>query len=90
MKQEKVATTDQVRHVLAAAEKTGLIAGDKNDRISARVNHKLLEQAKRRTGIKSSTALVEFALASIALEDPFPEVFKKIKGTVDPDIKLGF
>ncbi|MEL4375148.1 hypothetical protein ACWGNA_20040 [Brucella cytisi] len=89
MKQEKVAT-DLVMHVLAAAERTGLITGDKTDRLSARVNHRLLEQAKKRTGIKSSTALVEFALASIALEDPFPEVFDKIKGTVDPDIKLGF
>ncbi|NKW11232.1 hypothetical protein HGG76_26895 [Ochrobactrum tritici] len=45
MKQEKVAT-DLVMHVLAAAERTGLITGDKTDRLSARVNHRLLEQAK--------------------------------------------
>ena len=40
MKQEKVAT-DLVMHVLAAAERTGLITGDKTDRLSARVNHRL-------------------------------------------------
>jgi len=71
------------------AEKAGILAGDKSDRISARVNHQLLENAKRRTGITATTELVEFALASIALEDAFADTFMKARGSVDPDIDLG-
>lgn len=58
--------------------------------ISARVSHELLEQAKSRTGIASTTELLEFALASVALEDRFIETMAKVDCTVDPDIKLGF
>ena len=50
----------------------------------------LVEQAKARTGIETDTDLIEFALANIALEDRFAETFKAVRGTVDPDLKLGF
>lgn len=79
----------RVKAVMTAAESSGLL-GEKNDRISGRVNHALIEQAKRRTGIQTDTDLIEFALASIALEDNFAETFKKSRGKVDPDLKLGF
>lgn len=78
-----------VKATLMAAERTGLI-GDKNDRISARLSHALIEQAKKRTGIQGDTELLEFALANIALEDRFNEAITKLDGTVDADIKLGF
>ncbi len=63
---------------------------DKSSRIAGRVSPALIEQAKRRTGIESDTDLIEFALANIALEDNFAEVFKASHGKVDPDLKLGF
>jgi len=72
-----------------AAERSGLLK-DKSGRIAGRVSRALIEQAKRRTGIESDTDLIEFALASIALEDNFAEVFKASHGKVDPDLKLGF
>jgi hypothetical protein len=72
-----------------AAARSGLLK-DKNSRIAGRVSAALIEQAKRRTGIESDTDLIEFALASIALEDSFAEAFKASRGKVDPDLKLGF
>jgi hypothetical protein len=75
--------------VMQAAERSGLLA-EKSGRIGGRVSPALVAQAKRRTGIETDTDLIEFALASIALEDDFAEAFKKSRGKVDPDLKLGF
>jgi hypothetical protein len=75
--------------VMDAAKRSGLLK-DKNSRISGRVSAALIEQAKRRTGIESDTDLIEFALASVALEDNFAEAFKAAHGKVDPDLKLGY
>jgi hypothetical protein len=75
--------------VMLAAERSGLLSG-KSGRIAGRVSPALVEQAKRKTGIETDTDLIEFALASVALEDNFAEVFKESRGKIDPDLKLGF
>ena len=75
--------------VMRAAELSGLLGG-KGGRIGGRVSPALVRQAKRRTGIETDTDLIEFALASVALEDNFAETFKRSRGTVDPELKLGF
>jgi hypothetical protein len=72
-----------------AAEQSGLL-GEKSCRIAGRVSPTLVAQAKRQTGIETDTDLIEFALATIALEDEFAQAFKQARGTVDPDIELGF
>ncbi len=77
-----------VRQTLRAAHREGLI-GSKDERITARLSHVLIEQAKRQTGIKGDTELLEFALANVALEDNFPATMNRLAGTIDPDIKLG-
>lgn len=79
----------RVEAVMAAAESSGLL-GEKDDRISGRVSHELIEQAKKRTGIEANTDLIEFALANLALEDNFADAFRKTRGKVDPELKLGF
>jgi hypothetical protein len=79
----------QIKSVLEAAARAGLRV-DKTDRIASRVSPALVKQAKRRTGIKSDTDLIEFALANIALEDGFAEAFKAVRGAVDPDLDLDF
>ena len=78
-----------VEAVMAAAERSGLL-NEKGGRIGGRVSPALIAQAKAQTGIKTDTDLIEFALASVALEDRFAESFKAVRGTVDPDLKLGF
>lgn len=83
------ANTGRVQAVMAAAERTGLLEG-KSGRIGGRVSPTLVKRAKARTGIEADTDLIEFALANVALEDKFAESFKAVRGTVDPDLMLGF
>jgi hypothetical protein len=75
--------------VMQAAEESGLLS-EKGGRIGGRVSPALVRQAKRQTGIKTDTDLIEFALATVALEDNFADVFKESRGKVDPKLKLGF
>ena len=75
--------------VMRAAEKSGLL-NEKSGRIGGRVSPALVRQAKRQTGIETDTDLIEFALATVALEDNFADVFKESRGKVDPKLKLGF
>lgn len=75
--------------VMQAAEKSGLLS-KKSGRIGGWVSRELIEQAKRKTGIETDTEVIEFALATVALEDNFAAVFKESRGSVDPELKLGF
>jgi hypothetical protein len=75
--------------VMRAAEESGLL-NEKGGRIGGRVSPALVRQAKRQTGIETDTDLIEFALATVALEDNFADVFKESRGKVDPKLKLGF
>lgn len=74
---------------MQAAERSGLL-GEKSGRIGGRVSPALVRQAKRQTGIEADTDLIEFALATIALDDNFAEMFREARGKVDPELKLGF
>lgn len=75
--------------VLQAAEESGLRA-EKDGRIAGRVSQDLIRKAKARTGLTSDTELIEFALASVALDDDFAATFRKQQGSVDPALRLGF
>jgi hypothetical protein len=75
--------------VMKAAERSGLL-NDKHSRIAGRVSPALVEQAKKQTGIEADSDLIAFALASVALEDRFAEVFKESRGKVPADLKLGY
>ena len=79
----------RINAVVSAAARAGLLHG-KSSRISARISPALVRAAKAQTGIQSDTDLIEFALADLALEDKFHESFRASRGTVDPDIKLGY
>lgn len=80
---------ERVENVMEAAERSGLLA-QKSSRIAGRVSPALVEEAKRRTGIKADTDLIAFALANVALEDNFAEAFKDARAKIDPGLKLGF
>jgi hypothetical protein len=75
--------------VVAAANAEGLFAGG-NSALGARIPSRLLMRAKQRSGINSTTELVEYALAKVALEDNFGAKLVARKGTIPPDIKLDF
>ena len=84
-----VVSTARFEAVMQAAEQSGLL-GEKSGRIGGRVSPALVRQAKRQTGIETDTDLIEFALATVALEDNFAETFKESRGKIDRELKLGF
>jgi hypothetical protein len=73
--------------VVAAAQAEGLLSGG-NDQIGARVSRALVVRAKERSGIRSTTDLVEYALAKVALEDDFGAKLVARKGSIPADIML--
>jgi hypothetical protein len=75
--------------VMLAAGQSGLLAG-KSGRIGGRVSPALVRQATRQTDIETNTDLIEFALATVALEDYFAETFKQSRDKVDLEVKPGF
>jgi hypothetical protein len=75
--------------VMRAAEQSGLLS-EKSGRIGGRVSPVLIKRAKRQTGIETDTDLIEFALATVALDDNFAKAFKESRGKVDLRLKLSF
>lgn len=75
--------------VVAEARETGLFDGGL-DRVGARLHHRLLAIAKAKSGLSSTTELLEYALAKIAIEDDWAETFAALEGTVSPDLDLEF
>jgi hypothetical protein len=86
---ESIVSKARFEAVMQAAAQSGLLS-EKGSRIGGRVSAALVKQAKRQTGIQTDTDLIEFALATVALEDHFAEAFKESRGEVDPKLKLGF
>jgi hypothetical protein len=86
---QSVVSKARFEAVMRAAKQSGLL-NEKGGRIGGRVSPALVRQAKRQTGIETDTDLIEFALATVALEDNFADVFKESRGKVDPKLKLGF
>ena len=84
-----VVSKARLEAVMRAAEKSGLL-NEKGSRIGGRVSPALVRQAKRQTGIETDTDLIEFALATVALEDNFADAFKESRAQVAPKLKLGF
>jgi len=67
--------------VVEAAREAGLLRGG-NSHVGARVPQSLLDEAKARSGIASTTDLVEYALAKVALEDDFGAKLVARKGAI--------
>ena len=73
--------------VLGQLDAMGL-SRDKAARVTGRINPKLLELARARTGAMSDSQLLEFALANIVIEDGFVDAFLASRGKVDPGLDL--
>ena len=84
-------TNPSVERVLDVARTEGFIPpSDKDAKVSGRVHRSLLDAAKQRTGLTSETALLEYALAKVAIEDNFAEVLAGLRGSVSKDVDLEF
>lgn len=85
---EDMVPTRLVEAVMDDAEQQGFLK-TKESRITARLSRKMVDAAKLKTGIKSDSELVKYAIAQIATEDPFKKAFRELRGSIDPDIDLG-
>ncbi|MEA2740343.1 MAG: hypothetical protein QOH05_3650 [Acetobacteraceae bacterium] len=80
-----------VQRILDVARSEGFIPpSEKDAKVSGRIHRSLLDAAKQRTGLTSETALLEYALAKVAIEDNFGERFARLRGTVSKDLDLEF
>ena len=82
--------TAQPHHarVLLEARESGLLAGDKTAHVSVRTTGTLIMAAKERTGVESTTELIELALATLALPDPVTRYMVETYGALGPDHQL--
>jgi hypothetical protein len=78
----------RLRELLDQAGEAGLLSGDKAVRVSCRVTSFLMEAATRRSGIRSRTELIEYALSKVALEDDYGDRLLALKGSVPADVEL--
>jgi len=76
--------------VLSIAEQQGLLSGGRTLTVRGRMPSLLVEQAKKKTGIRSDSRLIEAALANIVVADDYGEWLIAQRGTVGKDLDLEF
>lgn len=81
--------TPRRRMILKAARTSGLL-GEKDGRIAGRIPKALVKAAKERSGIQSDSELIEYALATVAMEDDFGRKLLAREGSIPQDIDLEF
>ena len=74
--------------ILSEAEAAGYLRGEKTERIGGRVTRKLLSAAKAKSGLTSQTALLEYALSTVALEDDYGPTLLSMKGSIPDDVEF--
>ena len=72
------------------AKQEGLLHGGRTKILRGRMPEALVSEAKKRSGIKSDTDLIELALANIAMSDNYGEWLLSRRGTIDPEIDLEY
>lgn len=76
-------------NVFAAANLAGLLGGVRRA-VGARVPEPLIDAARMRTGLTSTTEVIEYALAKLALEDDFGAKLVARRGRVPKSLDLEF
>ena len=67
----------------------GVAADKKSKRIGGRISPKLVALAKRKTGIRSDSDLIEAGLLTLATDDAFGRWLIAQAGRLDKDLDLG-
>lgn len=88
---EAVATAaGRVEDLVRVAAEHGLLRHGKTIVIRGRMPPALVARAKARTGITSDSALIEAALATLAVADDYAEWLIAQRGRIDPAVDLEF
>jgi hypothetical protein len=82
--------SSRLREVMIIAEQEGLLDGERTQVVRGRMPRALVARAKNRTGIASDTALIEIALANIAVADDYTDWLLSQRGTVPTGVDLEF
>ena len=88
--QERLTHSSKLREVMVIAEREGLLRGKRTQVVRGRMPEALVTRAKKRTGINSDTALIEVALANIAVADDYADWLLTRRGTVGREAELEF
>ncbi len=75
---------------LSIAEQQGLLSGGRTLVVRGRMPSLLVEQAKKKSGIRSDSRLIEAALANIVAADDYAEWLLAQRGIVSRDLDLEF
>ncbi len=76
--------------VIEEARRAGLLDGEKTEHVSFRAPPALVEAAKRKAGISSTSELGVLALAMLARPDPVAAFFRRTEGRLGPDHDLEY
>ena len=74
--------------VLYQAAAAGYLQGQKSERVGGRVPKSLVLAAMNRSGIQSTSELLEYALSKVALEDDFGKKLLSLKGSIPDDVEF--
>lgn len=78
----------RVRFALAELERAGALAGARSQKLSMRVDPGLIAAARRRTGLRSNSDLINAALAVVAAGDDFGAWLVQQAGRLPEDFEL--
>ena len=79
----------RIRHAQQTLSRAGILDGAKDTRLTVRVQTRLLEEARRRTGIAGETELVTAGLTLLAAQDDFGAWLTTQRGTLTDDFEIG-
>ena len=83
-----VLTNTRLKYAVVALERSGALAGARSQKLSTRVDPGLLAAARRRTGLRSDSDLVNAALAVVAAGDDFGAWLVTQAGRLPEDFEL--
>lgn len=79
----------RVRHAHELLAQAGILDGPRNARLSVRMQDRLLQAARLRSGIEGESELVTAGLASLAAQEDFGAWLVRQRGTLSDDFATG-
>lgn len=81
-------TSARLRFAFVELERSGALTGARSKKLSTRVDPGLIEAARRRTGLRSDSDLINAALAIVAAGDDFGAWLVRQSGRLPEDFEL--
>ncbi len=79
----------RLRHAQQSLAHSGVLDGAKDMRVTARIQRRLLDAARERSGLTGETELITAGLALLAAQDDFGTWLVTQRGTLSDDFETG-